>query len=113
MISGQEPGPLWEHFDYAQVRYKFCYAHSNSRSILIRTQNGRELTGSVEPSYLSDLAEIGLDEAGVISKFKRLADIGLQSEVLHLLTEDHSSDADEPPAGFFRYVKQSMLKALS
>lgn len=90
LIAGIEPGPLWESCEPRESERGFQYVRSNDRRIVVKTHQGQELTAPVELNSMSDAAKSGLDDEGVLAKFNRLADDGLQHAALPLLHQGGS-----------------------
>jgi 2-methylcitrate dehydratase PrpD len=94
LIAGVEPGPLWAAYKPQHVERGFRYMRSNERRILIKTGKGQDFTAAVELNSLSDGAKSGLDNDGVLAKFRRLAHPDLQLALLPLLHMESSGNVE-------------------
>ena len=98
LIEGVEPGVAWASFaDDAPVfrhRAAFRYVRADVEAILVHTSHGRDIELPVTEAGPADLSAGGLDEAGVIAKFERLADPAIRSAAKALLTVDGHDASD-------------------
>lgn len=104
LISGVEPGPLWDFSDGSGMRHTFRYEHSEHRTILVRTRGGAEMTAGVRVNDSSDLAASGLDEESVIAKHERLTEALLRSEAIAAFAPDYLPAVDSVPDRFYAAV---------
>lgn len=93
LMRGIEPGPRWDFYDAAGVVHAFRYERSQARSIQVQTRAGREVTVQVGHCDGADLAASGLDEAGLLAKYKRLVDPAVGAEALEAIGLDAPLDA--------------------
>lgn len=98
LISNVEPGPRWDEVanDSPELRYKsrFAFHLSDERSITLETATGRMVMANVEASDPHDLANLGLDEKGVVAKHERLADPQLRSALASALAGSHRGESE-------------------
>ncbi|MCW8060809.1 MmgE/PrpD family protein [Agrobacterium tumefaciens] len=91
LISNVEPGSQWDEVENGspELRYKsrFAFHLSEERSVTVTTTKGRPFKVDVKASDPSDLANLSLDEAGVLAKHERLAGVQIRSALATALIE--------------------------
>lgn len=108
LTAGVEPGPQWDFFDASGTKQEFRYERAEHRTIRVLTRTGAELTVDVGTSEPLDLSNAGLDEAGVVVKYKRLADELLQSQLAEELSLESVSRNDSVPNGLYETIARMM-----
>ncbi|MBX3536758.1 MAG: MmgE/PrpD family protein [Chelatococcus sp.] len=110
LISNVEPGPRWDEVanDSPELRYtaRFAFRLSEEKSIKLETTRGRVVMTDVAVSDPYDLADLGLDESGVVAKHERLTDPQTRSALASALAESHRGAVE-----LYQAVRQSIALA--
>lgn len=111
LMAGVEPGPQWAHFDGTAPMPAFRYERSDYRTIRVHTRNGLQLEAAVGHCDGADIADGGLDEAGVLAKHDRLADPRLHPVSLAGFGPDAPTDEYAVPDSFYMALRRVLSEA--